>query len=157
MRVHCNPWCRSKSFCFHCHKCRVSCFVWINACPPITLALVFMSTSWYCVHHRWGLHFGCCHHHWSHLSRFTFPSYHLLGWGHDDGGSNKDGLYCDQHHDDVFFPFIIKVFGCLHQQNDNFLHQCAKMMWLTKGSRSPPLSILCSFYKHRVLKVLQKV
>ncbi len=157
MRVHCNPWCRSKSFCFHCHKCRVSCFVWINACPPITLALVFMSTSWYCVHHRWGLHFDVViiiDPTWVDLVSQVII---LLGWGHDDGDSNKDGLYCDQHHDDVFFSFIIKVFQCLHQQNDIFFHWCAKMMWLTKGSTSPPLSILCSFYKHRVLKVLQKV
>ncbi len=29
--------------------------------------------------------------------------------------------YCDQHLEDDFIPLAIKMFGCLHQQVDNFL------------------------------------
>ncbi len=54
-------------------------------------------------------------------------------------------LYCDQHSND-FILLIIKIFGCLHQQADNFFHQCANMAWLVKGFKGPPLSILRSFY-----------
>jgi hypothetical protein len=37
----------------------------------------------------------------------------------------KDGLYLYQHLGDVFFLFAIKVFGCFHQQTNNyFLTMC---------------------------------
>jgi len=34
----------------------------------------------------------------------------------------KEGLYYNRYPMDVFFFFGIEVFGCLHQQSDNFLH-----------------------------------
>jgi hypothetical protein len=53
----------------------------------------------------------------------------------------------------MFFFLIIEVFGCLHQQVEDFFHGCAVMMWRTKGIRSHPLLILggvasntCNFY-----------
>jgi hypothetical protein len=48
----------------------------------------------------------------------------------------------DQHLENDFIdPLVVKIFGCLHQ------HQCANMAWLAKGSRGPPLSIMCSSYR----------
>jgi len=63
----------------------------------------------------------------------------------------KDGLYCDQDLGDTFLFFVVKVFDCLHQQLDAFLHQCAYMTWSTKGMNDCPLSILWTFYKQRVV------
>jgi hypothetical protein len=34
----------------------------------------------------------------------------------------KDGLYCNRFLTYMFFPLVIKVFRCLHQQLDEFLH-----------------------------------
>lgn len=39
----------------------------------------------------------------------------------------KDGLYCDQDLGDTFLFLVVKVFDCLHQQLDAFLHQCANL------------------------------
>ncbi len=58
---------------------------------------------------------------------------------------------------DAFFLLAIQVFGCFHQQVNNFFHQCANMAWTTKGTGGPLLSLLCSFYKQRVLMALQKI
>jgi hypothetical protein len=51
----------------------------------------------------------------------------------------KDYLYYDRFPMDMFLPFAIKVFGCLHQQVDEFLHQCANMAWGAKGIGGLPL------------------
>jgi hypothetical protein len=52
----------------------------------------------------------------------------------------------------MFFLLAIKVFEYLHQK-DNVLTWCGER----KDTWSPPLSILCSFYKQRVSVVLQWV
>jgi hypothetical protein len=46
----------------------------------------------------------------------------------------KEGLYHDHYPMDVFLPLAIKVFGCLHQHVNKFLHQCANMVWTIKGT-----------------------
>ncbi len=65
--------------------------------------------------------------------------------------------YRNQHPKDDFIPLVVKIFGCLHQHVDNFLHQCANMAWSTKGSKGFSLSILHSYYKQWVLVALQKI
>ncbi len=64
--------------------------------------------------------------------------------------------YCDRHPEDDFIPIAIEIFICLYQQVDDFLHQCANMTWSAKGFGGP-LSIICSFYRQRVLVVLQRI
>jgi len=40
----------------------------------------------------------------------------------------------NQHLEDDFInPLTVEIFGCLHQQTYDFLHQCANMVWLGKG------------------------
>jgi hypothetical protein len=56
-------------------------------------------------------------------------------------------FYYDWHSTYAFFPLVIKVFGCLHQQANNFLYQCANMVRLAKGFGGPPLGILHAFYQ----------
>jgi hypothetical protein len=34
----------------------------------------------------------------------------------------------------VFFPFAIEIFGCLHQQVEDFFHQFVNMVWSAKGT-----------------------
>jgi hypothetical protein len=63
----------------------------------------------------------------------------------------------DQHLEDDFIPIAIEIFICLYQQADNFLHRCANMTWLAKGFEGPPLSIIRSFYRYKVLVVLQRI
>ncbi len=50
----------------------------------------------------------------------------------------------------------IKVFGCLHQQVDDFLHGCANMVWLRNDAKGPLLVVLCAFYRQRVSITLQR-
>jgi hypothetical protein len=59
----------------------------------------------------------------------------------------KDGLYHYQFPVDMFFPLVIEVFKFLHQQANEFFHQCANMVWGMKGDKSRPLSILCELDK----------
>ncbi len=40
----------------------------------------------------------------------------------------KEGPYHDWFPIDMFIPIAIEVFGCLHQQANEFLRQCANMM-----------------------------
>ncbi len=57
--------------------------------------------------------------------------------------------YCDQHLEGAFMPFVVEILRCLHQQRNDFLHQCANMAWSTKGFGGPPLSIIHSFCKQK--------
>jgi membrane-associated PAP2 superfamily phosphatase len=59
----------------------------------------------------------------------------------------KEGLYRNYYLVDMFFPLVIKVFRSLHQQFDNFFHQCANMAWIAKGIKALLLSVLHSFYR----------
>jgi hypothetical protein len=68
----------------------------------------------------------------------------------------KDGFYHDQFPTDIFLPIAIEVVGCLHQQEDGFLHRCVNMAWGAKGTRSSPLLVLHSFYKQGVVVALQQ-
>jgi hypothetical protein len=67
----------------------------------------------------------------------------------------KDGLYHDQFSMYMFFPLAIEVFRFLHQQLDAFFHWCANLVWGAKGTKGPPLSILCTLYRQKVSMVLQ--
>jgi hypothetical protein len=44
----------------------------------------------------------------------------------------------------------------VQQQFDNFFHRCVNMVWTTKGTKGPLLSVLHSFYKHKVSMALQR-
>jgi hypothetical protein len=50
---------------------------------------------------------------------------------------------------DDFIHLAVKMFGNLHQQANNFLHWCANMAWLMKGTGSSLLLIIHSFYRQR--------
>ncbi len=69
----------------------------------------------------------------------------------------KEGLYHNQHPTNTFLPLAIKVFGCLHQQVDNFSHQCASMVCLAKGTDGLPLEVFCAFYGQRMSIAWQKM
>jgi hypothetical protein len=58
---------------------------------------------------------------------------------------------------DMFFPFVIEVFGCFHHQVNSFFHRFVNMAWIAKGIEGPPLSMLRFFYRHRVSVALQKM
>jgi len=57
----------------------------------------------------------------------------------------KEGFYCDYYLTNVFFHFVIEVFGCFYQQVDNFVHRCANMLWWAKG-RSEAILIGVVFF-----------
>jgi hypothetical protein len=59
----------------------------------------------------------------------------------------KDNFYDNQFSTDMFLHLVVEVFRCLHQQMDDFFHQCANMVWGVKDTEGVPLSILCAFYK----------
>jgi hypothetical protein len=68
----------------------------------------------------------------------------------------KEGLYHDQHSIDAFLPLTIKVFRSLHQQVDDFFHQCVDMAWSAKGTSGLALVILHVSFRQRVLVALHK-
>jgi hypothetical protein len=41
-----------------------------HPCPLIALPPVFWWVGWYCVHHKWGLHFSWYYHYQFHLNKF---------------------------------------------------------------------------------------
>jgi hypothetical protein len=45
--------------------------------------------------------------------------------------------YHDQHLEDDFILLAIEIFGYLHQQIDDFFHQCVNITWLAKGFGGP--------------------
>jgi len=66
----------------------------------------------------------------------------------------KDNFYDSQFSTNMFFHLVVEVFGCLHQQMDEFFHQYANMVWGMKDTKGPPLLVLCAFYKQKVSIVL---
>jgi hypothetical protein len=62
-----------------------------------------------------------------------FPqSYETQGFVAFDVVQTKERSYCDQHPIDQFLPLASEVFGCLHKQDDVFLHNCANVIWSLK-------------------------
>jgi hypothetical protein len=59
--------------------------------------------------------------------------------------------YHNWHFENEFIPFAVEIFGCLHKKVDDLFFQCVNMAWLTKGFRGLFLSILCSFYRQKML------
>ncbi len=43
-----------------------------------------------------------------------------------------------------------------NKRHNEFLHQCANMLWGTKGTRGFSFSILCTFYRQKVSMMLQQ-
>ncbi len=37
--------------------------------------------------------------------------------------------YCDRHLKDDFIPLVVEIFGCLHQQANDFLHCIDVLTW----------------------------
>jgi hypothetical protein len=70
-------WCHSKHFCYHCWRCQISCFLWVNKCSPSTFAftLIFIMTHWHYVTYKLGPHSRWCHY-WSHSNKFCFKNYY---------------------------------------------------------------------------------
>jgi hypothetical protein len=53
----------------------------------------------------------------------------------------KDNLYHDRLLTNMFFVLVVEIFGCLHQQTDEFHHQYANMAWGVKYIRDPRLLV----------------
>ncbi len=62
----------------------------------------------------------------------------------------KEGPYHDCYLANVFLLLAIEIFGCLHLQFDSFFHQCANMVWTTKGTKGLHLLVLRSFYRQKM-------
>ncbi len=136
-----------KMFCVHCKRCQFSHFVESNPYSLTTIFSSFSSVGRHCLIGWWLSHIGwCCHCQptWanlvSHVTLFHGVVVTLVV-------QVKEGLYCDYYPTDVFFLLAIEVFGCFHQQADNYVHQCANMVWWAKGIVGLPLLVLCFFYR----------
>ncbi len=116
-----------------------------------------MSLNWHCVISQWCLHIGRCCHYRPHSSWFVSRVTLSHGVTTIVTAHVKNGLYCKWFPSDMFFLLTIKVFKCLHQQADKFLHQCANMAWGDKGIGSLLLSILHAFYRQKMSVALQVV
>lgn len=69
-------------------------------------------------------------------------------------GWSLSQLVLDKH----VSPFCCRGFGMFTpKQMHEFFHQCSNMAWGAKGSGGPPPSILCAFYRQKVLVVLKHV
>ncbi len=95
-------------------------------------------------------------HYQSHLGRFDFLRCIISWGGHNNGSSCKRKILPPSIFDKCIFSPFHSGFGCLWQQEDDFLHQRANMTWLAKGTDGPPLAILHAFSRQRVLEALQK-
>jgi hypothetical protein len=48
---------------------------------------------------------------------------------------------------------LLSCLGVFTNMSTIIFHRCANMVWITKGTKGPPLLMLRSFYKQRVLMV----
>lgn len=72
----------------------------------------------------------------------------FISWGgHDCCGLGKGNFLSCSTFNKCVSSHRYRGFGCLHQQVDNFVHQCGNMAWLAKGFGGPPLTILHVFYR----------
>jgi hypothetical protein len=150
------PQCHLGCLYIHHERHGVSCFVWANSCLSTTFPLVFLLTNLHGVINWWHLHNGWCDHFQSHLNRFGFTCFFL--WGGCYGGeSSKNKTLPWSTPNKCISSIAIKVFGCLHQQMDDFFHQCANMAWSAKDIGGLLLVVLWAFYRQRVLAILQKM
>lgn len=86
-----------------------------------------------------------------HSSRFGFSNYFIGQGGCKNGDSSKERILLRSTHAiNMFFPLAIEVFECIHQQAYDFLHICASMAWLPKGTNGLPLIILRVFYRWKM-------
>jgi len=65
--------------------------------------------------------------------------------------------YHDQHPKDNFIPFVIEIFGCLHQHVDNFFSSICQHGMVSEGLWKTSFLILHSFYRQRMYVVLDRV
>jgi hypothetical protein len=123
-------WCHSRCLYLHHEKLGVLCFAWANSCPSTTFCLVFLPTSWHHVISGWNSNLGQHGHCWSHLNGLV--SYYISAC--NVGSSSKGRTLPWLTLGECVSSFATKVFGCLHQYANNFIHWCVNMVCLAKGN-----------------------
>lgn len=135
-------------------RCEISCFVRVDPCPFAPCLIVFVSSSWHCIINQWCSHISRRCHCWPHSSWFGFTSYYFL-WGCDNScESSKGWSLLKSIPSGHIFPSSCESFWIFTLAGKSFFHQFVNMVWEMKGIGSLPLSILCTFYKQRVLSTL---
>jgi hypothetical protein len=141
------PWHHAKCFCMHYKRCMFSWCAWANSHSFATYPLILMSiinivlsindictlANVISINPTWMNFISCVKLFHEVAMIVAIPK--------------KEGLYWDQYLVDLFLPLAVEIFGCLHQQLDNFFHCCANMAWPTKVFKGLLLLILCAFYK----------
>jgi hypothetical protein len=131
-------------------KMSVSCCVWIYPCSFASNLLIFTSANQHYVLSWWHSHVGQCRCCWPHSSGLGFTHCIILGGGCNISSGKKTTLILK------FIPCkLVSPFGHWHiwvstSTRWQFFHYCANMAWATKGFQSPPLLVVCAFYKQRV-------
>ncbi len=105
----------------------------------------------YCAYIKWYSCFGWCSCCWSNSCRSCFVSHFFLRNGDNDYNLGKGHMKLRLTPWIWFHPSSSKIFGCLHQHANDFLHRCANITWSTKGFGGPLVSIIYSFYRQNVL------
>jgi hypothetical protein len=130
----CIPWCYLGCLCIHCDTYKVSCLARTNPHFFITFFCCWRVNIVLLVDNIYTLAFVIIvNPTWINLVTWVV---FLCGVVTIMATQGKEGLYRSHYPSNVFLPFAIKVFRCLHQQSNNFFHRCANMAWTTKGIKT---------------------
>jgi len=119
-----------------------------HTCPLIVLPPVFALVGWYCVHHKWGLHFSWYYHYQSHLNKFrTIPFFKesLQGLQPKQGTS-----YFTTNNLGMCLSLLLLsqwYLGVYSNRLTSFFNVVLTWHGLPRTLNAFFLSILCSFYK----------
>ncbi|CAM6084214.1 unnamed protein product [Calypogeia fissa] len=72
---------------------------------------------------------------------------HILGHAASHAARLKEEVYAVHHSGDLFYPFVVELFGALHPVLDRFLRSTAAV---------PPVSVVTAFLRQRVSIALQR-
>ncbi|CAM6086568.1 unnamed protein product [Calypogeia fissa] len=77
---------------------------------------------------------------------------HILGHAASHAARLKEEAYAVHHSGDLFYPFVVEVFGALQSALDQFLRSTTALC--VERRPYPPVSVVTAFLRQRVLVAL---
>jgi hypothetical protein len=80
-------------------------------------------------------------------------SWSIQGFEHQKRFKQKKS-YFDWHPASQFLPLMIEIFSYLHKEANDFLHDCANVVWGLKRPKGPP-PLFCYLFSPKVSTTLK--
>ncbi|CAM6100072.1 unnamed protein product [Calypogeia fissa] len=79
---------------------------------------------------------------------------HILGHAASHMARLKEEAYAIRHHKNLFYPFVVEIFGAFHPTLDRFFRSSAALCM--ERQSYPPVSMVTAFRRQRVSVALQR-